>query len=578
MSESLGSNFSSVLKNAWHVFLTEGKTARTYLKSATQESVRDDLQKSLKRRSSEVVNLEEIFHAHAQGVDFNEQPCWNRASFEAYLKKAQPELATSDIVVDLLWRSFHFHSFHPFPRDSVTDAVDLDGFKRAVALLAAQGSDLLGILGEIDTHWQLDQGQNFNHQRNSRRIIRSIGVPPPKDSIVVESEKACILEEIGDVVAMHQPFSLPHVPAERHVFAAAQKLADKDAIEMRRQTSQSDVTTLVSIFLRQRLYKSTWGLSFAFGSFEREEPADHELAATLVNSICSSSEGSLESSDMSSILDLLPNLYLRFYQMWAIIFQPPIPECAQTPSQDPKGTDTRVLRAVSLFVPHRQISTYEEVRREDRRIAVEETPGVSKDASLINMNQLARALAGDECAHVVLVRGKNSNTSQFTVIGSYFPRDRTGAGIHAFFQLQPRFCVLRWTGGKRKNARHIVSANDESCQNSIGSGKDDDSTGTGPFWIGDPDGNGVCMKIEPENRSASVVCLSDVMKPMGAAFGDVQVSVDHITVLDVSGSEPAANANTPGNPYEKPKTTEGSTENRIQGEELRRRIMGFGST
>src|SRR3954451_24242143 len=68
---------------------------------------------------------------------------------------------------------FHFYAFYPFPRHATNDMVDYDAFQRAVTLLVARGTDLLGMVDNEGFHWRCDE--SYTPQANMQRTIRSIG-------------------------------------------------------------------------------------------------------------------------------------------------------------------------------------------------------------------------------------------------------------------------------------------------------------------------------------------------------------------------------------------------------------------
>lgn len=115
----------------------------------------------------------------------------------------------------LLWRSFHFYAFHPFPKDPTGGKISLKAFQGAVTMLAEQGADLIGVVEEIDFFWRVD-GHDLYNQAKLKRIFRSIGIP--ERSTELDDELSHIVEETTDVLAMTQPFFMHNGPhASQHL-------------------------------------------------------------------------------------------------------------------------------------------------------------------------------------------------------------------------------------------------------------------------------------------------------------------------------------------------------------------------
>lgn len=78
-------------------------------------------------------------------------PDWSEESLRGHVENIHPNLASSKSIIQLLWRSFYFFAFHPFPQDPTGGRVDWEAFQRAISMLVAQGADLLGVLEEIES-------------------------------------------------------------------------------------------------------------------------------------------------------------------------------------------------------------------------------------------------------------------------------------------------------------------------------------------------------------------------------------------------------------------------------------------
>jgi hypothetical protein len=160
--------------------------------------------------------------------------------------------------------------------------IDWEAFQRAVAMLATQGADLLGVIEEIESYWRFDS-ENLYDQAKLKRIFRSIGTP--EKSTELDDESKYILEEATDVLAMTQPFFMHNGPHEYQLTPTARRLLGEDLIGTRRRVTQTDFETLLSILIRLDLFKENWGLSFPFGGFEPSEPGTDELAKILASEL-----------------------------------------------------------------------------------------------------------------------------------------------------------------------------------------------------------------------------------------------------------------------------------------------------
>lgn len=214
------------------------------------------------------------------------------------MKQTHPDLADSQAVIQLLWRSFHFHAFHPFSDSSIGERIDWDAFQRAFLLQVTQGADLLGVLEEADMYWQFQYDQNLIHQAKVKRILRSIAVPE-RTIALTEAESNFAVEETADVVAMLQPFFPPRAPVQEEVFPVAKRLFSGNTTPSRRRVARKHFTTLLSILIRLRLQATA-----PFGRFEKADPGD-ELPIILLDSLGGQDQEYLEFDQVASILYLL---------------------------------------------------------------------------------------------------------------------------------------------------------------------------------------------------------------------------------------------------------------------------------
>jgi len=207
---------------------------------------------------------------------------WTEDSFGKYLKATHPEVVLSRTQLHLLWRSFHFFAYHPFPNDDADGKIDPNAFQRAVALLALRGTELLGSQEDGDYFWRDDAA--FFHEANIKRIFRSIGTSQGPDKPGHDS--ATVLDDVMDVLATIQPFSIHLAPAPHQLESAASKLIGENSTPLQFRVTREDLCTLLTLMLRLRLHEATWGLCFHFGSFSKPDPGDEQLANAIARALC----------------------------------------------------------------------------------------------------------------------------------------------------------------------------------------------------------------------------------------------------------------------------------------------------
>jgi hypothetical protein len=244
-----------------------------------------------------------------------------------------------------------------------------------------------------------------------------------------------------------------------------------------------------------------------------------------------------------------------------------------------------VLGSIALFIPHPVVSTLWEERGEDRRIALEDPILLPDD---VTASDVSGALSKDTGPHILLVTGTNTATSEPTVFGAYLPQE-SGVALHLLFQLRPRFRLLKWSGTQEKQMYTIDIANEAPSLNSVPSLQEAVDKNR-PFCIGQSTECN-CIRVGPGKRLATLMGFPrnvenlELLKHNDSGSNDmtqrenVEVIFSDITILRVSGSMATAvpglmNSSWTSDP---PAGIAESPEVRIQGEELRRRIMGFGS-
>ena len=164
----------------------------------------------------------------------------------------------------------------------------------------------------------------------------------------------------------------------------SQEALGQDLKCTRYEAARQDVSTLLSLLLRLRLHKAKWAPGFHFGEIDPSYPGDQELADVLVDAL--DVEKIPEAGQTLRVMNLLvsqdlmlrirsvdtsdtwqPNFQLRFHQLWAILFQPPMSTNDQAPSHAPAHTSSHILEAFSLFLPQPRVSARSGMTKQDVR-------------------------------------------------------------------------------------------------------------------------------------------------------------------------------------------------------------------
>jgi hypothetical protein len=215
-------------------------------------------------------------------------------------------------------------------------------------------------------------------------------------------------------------------------------------------------------------------------------------------------------------------LHIRFYQLWAVIFQPPMATTRENLVEE--LTISPVHGAIPLFAPQvilekRYTRTMAEKTQE---IAI---PELSETEDL-TISKLARRISDHPSGSAVLFTGTEDETSAKVIVGAYFPGpmfsiDKTsptatndlGAGgigdshnRYLLFQLQPVFRLFR--GDPRTASLTIIYSSDPTV--SIDQVRTDTSEALRdiPYWIGKPEmgpERNSCLGVDPESRTVRLV-------------------------------------------------------------------------
>lgn len=210
---------------------------------------------------------------------------WNANCLKRHIETAHPEFATSETIINVLWRVFRFYAYHPFPRSATDGRVDSAAFQRAVTLLAIQGTDILGTQDGGDCLWREDDA--FFCRADFARIFRSIGLPKSitRPSTEMDHSQNCSLNDVMDVLATTQPHTVSLAPSPDQLESAARKLVGQNLTRRRYEVAHQDVSTLLSLLLRLRLHQARWALGFRFGEIDPAYSGDPELADVLVDAL-----------------------------------------------------------------------------------------------------------------------------------------------------------------------------------------------------------------------------------------------------------------------------------------------------
>ncbi|KAL3418043.1 hypothetical protein PVAG01_11052 [Phlyctema vagabunda] len=416
------------------------RQVKQYLAKATYESVPEDLGKVL---SSQLTGFREreLLHTAFKNCsieDSSGQKYWNEDSFRRHIKGTQSAATLSETEIQLLWRSFYFYAYHPFPRDVRDGKIDFDAFQRAAQLLIFQCNDLLGTR-ELEWFWRNDAV--FFQNASFERIFRSIAVEKTAGQSSKPNYMNSSVSDAMDVLIMVGPQFMHAAPTPEQLEIVARTLFATKA-SLQTEIKRQDMKTLIVLLLRLELQKEKWATLYNFGEIVDSSPIVEELAEALVNSLIgNSSEEDTASEQIVHAMNLVPNLQLRFYQLWSVLFQPSIANMDKS-----RPTSVNCSGAISLFAPQIKMESHYHERgfEQDERFVLQLQAAGSEDIG----DRLAQALLNDS-AFVVLIRGDDPAGSRRVIFGAYFPSTKGGEKSrsdtsHLLFQLQPEFRLLEW--------------------------------------------------------------------------------------------------------------------------------------
>jgi hypothetical protein len=247
---------------------------------------------------------------------------------------------------------------------------------------------------------------------------------------------------------------------------------------------------------------------------------------------------------------------------------------------------------------------------QDMRIALEKLNHPSQRSDDMTMTRLVKSLVQDPHPHLVLFTGKETVTRAGTVVGAYFPgplwseanggeekREFKAGTSYLLFQLEPQFRLLRWTSPHIPLTNIIDTDGDVASLEAIAASDETSPKFSKPYRIGDPEIKGVGLCIDPETKSATLTSIStDDDSGEGVWCKDAYIDgdsgdktlnknwdttfkLDQLDILSVSGGIDAnlATRRIIG-AKDQARYLQEATEPKIKGEELTKRIQGFGST
>ncbi|KAI9052392.1 hypothetical protein LZ554_003740 [Drepanopeziza brunnea f. sp. 'monogermtubi'] len=505
--------------------------------------------------------------------DFN----WNEDSFRQYVTSS-PHIKMSELEIGLLWRSFSHYAYHPLPHQEAE--IDFAAFKRAAVLLVFQADDLIGTQemdGGAEYCWRQDATQHANARHG--RLFRSLGVPGKSGPSPEQTEE--LLGEAADVMALSGPKSVHRGPTPEELKTVARRFLEGSVRS--REVRREEIETLIGLLGRLSIKEDKWGSNGAFynhGDILEASSSSVELSKILAGGLVEDMRlDPFTANEALKAVELMPNLLLRFYQLWAVIFQPRVPSTSDSytpPQPDEKGA---IIRSLLLFVPHivagkRFARTISQPTEE---ISITPIPSRDKDKTLSRL--LGQPTVPGDCKEcVVLFSGTVSSGAGTAVIGVYFSRPLNGGGgqlgnasPYLLFQLRPRFRVLKGQHG-------ILLRDPISTQ----AGAGQQANGTYMVEVGRArEGK---LEVRPWKGGMVLVGAGELLskeKEQGRATWEVAAKSCRMDIFGVNGGVLAGAEGERDSGYRedygrKIEVATDDTPARVTGDELLKRIQGFG--
>ncbi|PYI00041.1 hypothetical protein BO71DRAFT_478903 [Aspergillus ellipticus CBS 707.79] len=511
------------------------RKVKEYLDGGTQESIQQDLHSILKPKLTQEthnLNPSTIFDASCI-EDADRQRYWTQNSLSTHIHRTHPTTHISPSTLTLLWKCFTFYAHHPFPPPPTTNATKLDatGFERALALLVHQWTSLLGTQEDGDCFWRHDE--EFFHRGSVARLLRSIGhqCPSPEGidippSVAPQDGIPSVLDDVIDVLATTQPYSVNLAPSLIQLEATGRKVlrgsTGGESKSTQYRVSRGEVSDLMGLLLRMRLQRKKWGRRFHFGGFDEADKHGEALAGAIAGWLVGGEDAASEEV-WGTVMDALPNLLLRFHQLWAVLFRLPMPE-VEGEGDAGEEVSPSILAAVSLFAPIPELYDFAQARSaHDLRIAFRPVGSTS----CLTFSDVVKALENEQNPQLILATNATSPGSSAMIVGAFIPSSpsamdninrRTIGETHLLFQLQPEFRILKWTN-PHSLLTSLINSTDETGPAEVETTSAEVSKK--PYYIGEMGKQSARLHVDPE---ASTVTLYGSICEESSAAGYTYVT------------------------------------------------------
>ncbi|KAJ5797936.1 uncharacterized protein N7503_007232 [Penicillium pulvis] len=475
----------------------------------------------------------------------------------------------------ILWGVFTFYAFHPFSESMSGESIDWEAFQRAVFLLSMRGVDRLGVMNDeilYTKDWSTIYVSNFT------RVFRSISIWRARDEKPSDHKHAYkeSMEEITNVLAMVQPYQELRPPREDWLKETASRLLGP-VTKVQGLPLIEDLTKLMRLLLQLKVHERRRRTRFQPSAIYSFDPIQDDLADKVTEQFGRPQE------------KLTHNIISKVMK-----------EFVCTSSFDDtkpliNDTSSHLIGALLLLLPYKTISKWLEIEDKDRQLIVRKlhfwTKADDREDTLndFTSTSLARVLDYNSSPIIILITGKDTKTSKTGAMGVYLPSSESPSSKKAyeyvFFTLQPRFRAKRWTGIE-KNLDGIINTQMERY--SVGHISNEQTVGSKrPFWLGNPEKVETYMSFDPIQSIASFI-ISECQKSHDndEVAGDVafphppsdasEILFDAVKVFQVGVIDPVSPFSATGNEHEESNDKTKKATEVIRGEELKRRIQGFG--
>ncbi|KAL5118603.1 hypothetical protein ACEQ8H_003454 [Pleosporales sp. CAS-2024a] len=251
------------------------KKTRKYLSEVDPSSCLKLLNKALNQHLGETKDVSSNFKFHAQ-TDRNGRHVWKLEDFARFLQtRGLAENATVAASIPVLWCAFSTAAYFPFSLQSFDLAIDIDGFKRALAFLAMRGYGLFGTRSDgsfLDPRGGGDTVDN-RKTRLARVMFRSLSIPWSQSHMRSPASHAALqLRDIRDAIYFTQPitndqmtFIVPQVTDEEWEAASYRVLlvdhGQFKSIERPVLVNKADLEKMFQLILLQAIEDRAWTAS-----------------------------------------------------------------------------------------------------------------------------------------------------------------------------------------------------------------------------------------------------------------------------------------------------------------------------